>query len=263
VHDAKLDHQIIVTTHSYLIDTGGLNLRTSFGAWAENTGYSAGDHARVANNTYISLADDNLGHSPSSSPAWWALAANYANYAMAYNPDDYQQGMAPASNCGLEMWGGSVGWRGFTEWSNLLAVVGGHFIYAPYHNNDPSGPNPAWYWNRVQATSTSSRRQAVQQIFVNWQELDNGPGCGDGTTDRSHIFILKFSPDSNTIRAYAVSANSGKWTGAAGSAPSPSPVRLFEASYAPLVDCHSDFWRPGLGLPRDRQRGGAPCFGRI
>jgi hypothetical protein len=259
VHDANLDHQVIVTTHAYMVDTGGLNLRTSFAEWNANTNYSMGDHARIANNTYISLADNNVGRPPSSSPSWWALAATYGNYAYAYNPEDYQQGIAPASNCGLEMWGGSAGWRGFTEWSNLVAVVNGHFIYAPHHNNDPSGPNPAWYWNRVEATSSSARRQAVQQIFVNWQELDNAPGCGDGTAERSHVFILKFLPDSNTVRGYALSASNGKWIGAAGSSPALSPVRLFEASYSPLVDCHNDLSRFWFGFPRDRRRGSAPC----
>ena len=262
VHDANLDHQVIITTHAYLVDTGGLNLRSTFAAWSPGVAYAAGDHAIVSGITYLSVANNNVGRPPLSSPSWWAMAANYGNYAYGVNPDGYQQGVAPASNCGLEMWGGSRGWRGFTEWSNLLAVVNGHFIYAPHHNNDPSGPNPAWYWNRTQAISTSSRRQNVQQIFVNWQELDNAPGCADRVTDRAHLFILKFLPASNTVRAYAFSANTGKWMGGPSATPSFSPVRLFEASYSPLNSCRDEVWRSWFGLP-PRRRSGSSCADRI
>lgn len=191
------NHEVIITTHSYMTDMGSLVYR--------NSGISG------------------VGPGASNDPYW-----------MAYGPDFYSQGAAPASNSGYEQWNGASGQVGYTAWANPpRAIFCGHWIYQSYHTTGPATP---WYWQRQPATANSG--VTAQQIFVNAQDLDNvsncGSGSGDGTSDSAHLFIVQF-PTDTTIQGYMLSANTGLWYGAVGVTGQSSPITLFSQTYAPLV----------------------------
>jgi hypothetical protein len=235
-----------------------------FFSWDQRSGksYFGGGYGSAGDNYYIKLTIGSwklivmsLEFHPRSAVMDWAKGVHDANptysvivtthsYLTSYGnqvqrgtgvtgvndggPDTYNQGSAPASNAGTEMWSG---W--FTGWSRLLMIVSGHFLWRQSY---PQG----WVWQQVPVTSTSSRGQTVQQIFTNQQDGDDGYDYatgGQGVTspcdvglESQHLFFLKFLPSVNKLRAYSVSVNTGNWIGAAGSMANASPVRLFEAS---------------------------------
>jgi hypothetical protein len=192
IHDSFLDHECIVTTHSYLTDMGD-----------------------------------------------WACAPTDPLRSQ-YNLDDYKIGPAPASNSGYQMWHGSPGippWPGLSTWSNVTMVLGGHSVYGGWHDTGPFKPRR---WQRVAVPSKSDRKQSVQQIFANWQDLESDPRtyCQNAAAGAAHLFLLKFRPALGTLEGYALSTNSGLWCdGPEGAAISTSPVRLFSVAY------------PGVGAP--------------
>jgi hypothetical protein len=158
---------------------------------------------------------------------------------------------APFSNSGLEMWRGymtsgggadpsSTGWSGFRQWPNLQGILCGHYV-------DPVAEGAGHsFWTRIPVTSDSARRQTVQQIFCNLQNLDyvgtpneggytNANYCPgnvlNGLTDIMHLFYLTFRPSQGTVEGALLSANTGLWaTGMGNTIPictSPTPVNLF------------------------------------
>lgn len=141
-------------------------------------------------------------------------------------PGQYLMADAPASNSGSQIWGGSDStWPGCSGWNNLTMIVGGHFI---------DGYVTGWVWKYSTSTSTSPRRQAVNNIFVNTQEADLAHYCPggiiDGVSDIAHLMLCRISPATQTMETFMVSTNTGLWTGNVGTRSNPTPVQLFTAA---------------------------------
>ncbi len=191
IHDTYTDHECIVVTHSYLTDMATLG----------------------------AMSDD---------PTWNLGGQGYNNDDGTLNQTN---GLAAGGNSGYKQWNTAT--IGYKNWSRLTMVLCGHWIYASFHDTGHlAGGGASWYWQQQQVTSTSARLQAVQQIFYNEQDLDNGATnpCADATLDAGHLMILKF-PGDGTLEGYALSVNTGKWTGALNSSPVTDPVRLFSVAY--------------------------------
>jgi hypothetical protein len=188
VHDAHPFHECWITTHSYLSDQASVSPNPDTPS------------NRVTRGT---LGPDNV-----------------------WGPDAYALGAAPASNSGDEMWNGSgPTWAdGLKSFTNLTAIFSGHWI-------DPA-TDGGWYWQCNYPQSSSARGQRVLEVFANWQQLDYSTHCGntvDGNSDSGHLMILRFREDlcPRVVEAFALSTNSGKWYGPAGSVPAVGPIQLF------------------------------------
>lgn len=238
---------VIITTHGYMTDAGAVQPRSS-GAWSSGTTYDIGEHATRSGAGFIyqSLQAGNINHTPESSPTWWAQFSPWYDtfYADADNPDDYAMGNAPLSNCGQEMWAGSVGpdpnnggaittWTGLKLIPNVQMIICGHYVYASHHSGGGVGPSAPWQWNEQGNTSTSSRAQRVSQFYCNHQNIDNtGGGCPSSSVMGAAVYLIRIKPAAGLIQGYAYATTASKWIGTSGSPLNVSPVKLFEVSYA-------------------------------
>lgn len=189
------DHEVIVTTHSYMTDMGNL--------------------------VYRDTAISGAGVGASSDPYW-----------KAYGPDNYVQGAAPASNSGYEQWNGASGQVGYKAWANPPRIIlCGHWLYQPYHATGPATP---WYWQRQAATANSgvvAQQIFANAQDLDNVSAYCGSGPGDGVADVAHLFLINF-PNDTTVEGYMLSVNTGKWYGAAGVTGQASPVTLFSQPYS-------------------------------
>jgi hypothetical protein len=154
--------------------------------------------------------------------------------ANSYGPDSYSMGPAPGSNSGCEMWNGSdATWVGMKSWTNLTLVINGHELVAGSHLE---GPDASFYTLLQPITSVSTKAQTVQQIFTNFQDLDQPTPCtggvGDPTKNAAHITLLKFRPAINKLEVYSLSTLSGNWVAAGPTLSySGTPVALYNVNY--------------------------------
>jgi hypothetical protein len=176
----------------------------------------------------------------------------------AAGPDVYNQGAAPNSTSGTEMWAGSGTFEGFRTWTRLRMIVCGHWVWKPWQV-DSNGKDTGWIWMRTPIASASERGQTVHQVFANVQDADNtydyatggttGAPCVAGV-ESAHLFILKFCPSLERLRFYGLSTHTGNWTGPKAMYTSAIPVRLFDVDW-PAEPEHGPFThRP----PRKRGR---------
>lgn len=129
----------------------------------------------------------------------------------SYGPDAYSMAAAPYSNSAAEAWG-TVG---VNTWSNLFGIFGGHDIFGS-QNSDPAGKaSPQWYWQRVPIKSASSRRQTVQQLFANSQQLDEACSMSvsqaSGAGQSASVFLLSRRPALGVLEGRMISTQSGNW----------------------------------------------------
>jgi len=129
----------------------------------------------------------------------------------SYGPDAYSMAGAPYSNSAAEAWSTA----GVNTWSNLFGIFGGHDIFGS-QNSDPSGKaSPQWYWQQVPIKSASSRRQTVQQLFANSQQLDEACSMSvsqaSGAGQSASVFLLSRRPALGVLEGRMISTQSGNW----------------------------------------------------
>jgi hypothetical protein len=143
--------------------------------------------------------------------AWLTTNGTQFQRTDTYGPDAYQMGSAPYSNSASEAWN-SIGVK---TWPNLLGIFSGHDLLGST-NSDPSGKlSPAWYWQEVPIRSDSSRKQTVQQLFANSQQIDSAcsssvsPASGAGQV--ASVFLLSRRPALGLLEGRMISTLTGNW----------------------------------------------------
>jgi hypothetical protein len=143
--------------------------------------------------------------------AWLTTNGTQFQRKDSYGPDSYSMAAAPYSNSAAEAWS-TVG---VNTWSNLCGTFSGHDILGS-KNADPLGTaSPAWYWQQVPIKSASSRRQTVQQLFANSQQLDEACSAsvsqGTGAGQTASVFLLSRRPALGLLEGRMISTQSGNW----------------------------------------------------
>jgi hypothetical protein len=145
--------------------------------------------------------------------AWLTRTGARYQRTDSYGPNSYAMADAPYSNSAEEAWST----LGVNTWSNLFGIFGGHDLFSSEISDPPTKLYPGWFWQQVPVTSNSSRRQTVQQMFVNSQEIDRGcrvsvsPASGAG--QMASVFLLSRRPALGLIEGRMVSTQSGEWFG--------------------------------------------------
>ena len=143
--------------------------------------------------------------------AWLTAWGTQYRRTDGYGPDFYSMPGAPYSNCAVESWN-TVG---VNAWPNLLAIFSGHDIFDP-KRPAPGGVNsPAWYWQQVAVSSESKRRQTVQQVFANAQELDHAcsksVSQATGAGQIASVFLLSRRLALGVLEGRMISTQSRNW----------------------------------------------------
>jgi hypothetical protein len=143
--------------------------------------------------------------------AWLTTNGTQFQRKDTYGPDAYSMAGAPYSNSAAEAWS-TVG---VNTWSNLFGIFGGHDIFGS-QNSDPSGKaSPQWYWQQVPIKSASSRKQTVQQLFANSQQLDEACSMSasqaSGAGQTASVFLLSRRPALGVLEGRMISTQSGNW----------------------------------------------------
>jgi hypothetical protein len=193
IHDAHLDHECWITTHSYLSDQANVS------------------------------SDPNA---PTN-----RVTRGTGGLNNCWGPDAYAMGAAPASNSADEMWNGSdATWQdGLKSFTNLTAIFSGHWIDPAsdggwyWQRNFPRSSS-------ARAQSVLEMFANWQQLDLTTQ---CGGNPQSGAADAGHLMILRFREDlvPRLVEAFALSTNSGRWYGAKGSVPTAAPVQLFRLDF--------------------------------
>lgn len=172
--------------------------------------------------------------------AWLTATGTQYQRTDTYGPAQYAMAEAPYSNSAAEAWSGV----GVGTWPNLFGIFSGHDLVGT-----PGASNPAWYWQRAPIQSAGVRRQTVQQLFVNSQQLDSGCGTSVSTANGSgqiaSVFLLSRRPEPGVIEGRMISTQTGDWFGPpsssypAGSSWSASETLLFSVPFAGLHRQHT------------------------
>jgi hypothetical protein len=168
---------------------------------------------------------------------WLTANATQFQREDAYGPNAYGMPAAPYSNSAAEAWR-TVG---VNRWPNLCAIFSGHDL-TDSHNTDPDGTSvPAWYWQLAPVKSRSRRRQTVQQLFANAQQIDgacsNAVSEASGAGQTASVFLLTRRLALGLLEGRMISTHSGNWFKArspsfpAGSSWSTSETLLFSVVF--------------------------------
>ncbi|MEK6702668.1 MAG: hypothetical protein AABZ53_10415, partial [Planctomycetota bacterium] len=129
----------------------GLGALEWHAAWASNTTYASNNAVLFNGSTYRSLTDNNIGNSPSSSPAYWSLVAAKGDTG-AIGPigpigQDGKQGergvsgaQGPAGPQGLTGPAGATGPQGLTGPTGTTGPQGPQGLTGPAGDQGPIGP---------------------------------------------------------------------------------------------------------------------------
>jgi hypothetical protein len=143
--------------------------------------------------------------------AWLTAWGSQYRRTDGYGPDGYSMPGAPFSNAAAEAWNDI----GVKTWPNLFGVFCGHDIFDPKRAAPSGVTTPAWFWQQVPIKSESSRRQTVQQIFVNSQELDHvcskSASQGNGQGQIASVFLLSRRPARGVLEGRMISTRSTNW----------------------------------------------------
>jgi hypothetical protein len=143
--------------------------------------------------------------------AWLTAWGSQYRRSDGYGPDGYSMPAAPFSNATVESWNDI----GVKTWPNLFGVFCGHDIFDPKRPSPAGVTTPAWFWQQVPIKSESSRRQTVQQIFANSQELDHGcsksANLSNGQGQIASVFLLSRRLSMGVLEGRMVSTRSGNW----------------------------------------------------
>jgi hypothetical protein len=145
--------------------------------------------------------------------AWLTTNGTQFRRTDTYGPDAYSMAGGRYSNSAEEAWHHV----GVSTWSNLLGIFSGHDLIGS-QNTDPSGTLlPAWYWQQVPVKSNSRRRQTVQQVFANSQQLDDACSASASTASGSgqvaSVFLLSRRPSLGVLEGRMISTQTGDWFG--------------------------------------------------
>jgi hypothetical protein len=143
--------------------------------------------------------------------AWLTAWGTQYQRADGYGPDSYSMAGAPYSNCAVEAWN-TVG---VNAWPNLFGIFCGHDIFDAKRSAPASATSSAWYWQQVPVQSESKRRQTVQQLFANSQELDhacsNSMSQATGAGQIASVFLLSRRPALGVLEGRMISTQSKSW----------------------------------------------------
>jgi hypothetical protein len=145
--------------------------------------------------------------------AWLTTNGTQFQRTDTYGPNAYSMAGAPYSNSAAEAWST----LGVDTWPNLFGTFSGHDLFGS-QNSDPSGTSsPPWFWQRVPVESESSRRQTVQQLFTNSQQIDVGCSMSasqaNGAGQMASVFLLSRRPELGLLEGRMISTHSGNWFG--------------------------------------------------
>jgi hypothetical protein len=136
--------------------------------------------------------------------AWLKASGTLFQRSDGYGPNAYSMAEAPYSNSAAEAWSTI----GVSTWSNLLGIFSGHDLMASA---------PAWFWQRAPVKSDSLRRQTVQQLFVNSQQLDyacsTSVSMATGAGQVASVFLLSRRPALGLLEGRMISTQTGDWFG--------------------------------------------------
>jgi hypothetical protein len=143
--------------------------------------------------------------------AWLTTNGTQFQRTDTYGPDLYSMVGAPYSNSAAEAWSTI----GVNSWSNLFGIFSGHDIFGS-RNSAPSGTlSPAWFWQQVPVKSNSSRRQTVQQLFANSQQIDSACSMSasqaSGAGQTASVFLLSRRLAWGLLEGRMISTTSGNW----------------------------------------------------
>jgi hypothetical protein len=136
--------------------------------------------------------------------AWLTMRGTQYQRTDGYGPDFYSMGSAPYSNSAAEAWNAV----GVNTWSNLFGIFSGHDIF-------PGDSSPGWYWQQVPVKSNSERKQTVQQLFANTQEIDHACSTSasqaSGAGQIASVFLLSRRPALGLLEGRMISTHSSNW----------------------------------------------------
>lgn len=140
--------------------------------------------------------------------AWLTTNGTQFQRTDTYGPNAYGMPAAPYSNSAEEAWSS----RGVNTWPNLFGIFSGHDLLSS-HNS--AAAFPPWYWQHVPVNSRSSRHQAVHQLFVNSQEIDQVCGASasqaTGAGQIASVFLLSRRPALGLLEGRMLSTRTGDW----------------------------------------------------
>jgi hypothetical protein len=158
--------------------------------------------------------------------AWLTINGTQYDRTDAFGPNGYKMADSPYSNSAVQAWSDI----GVNTWPNLFGVFGGHDVFAGRHvrrddtirdeitreERQPSDTSSSeWFWHQVPVQSNSSRRQTVQQLFANSQQIDEGcsPGLNTatGAGQIASVFLLSRRLELGLLEGRMISTQSRDW----------------------------------------------------
>ncbi len=140
--------------------------------------------------------------------AWLTTNGTQFQRADGYGPNAYSMAGAPYSNSAGEAWNTLR----VNTWSNLFGIFCGHDLI---DSGNLGASRPPWFWQRVPVRSSSRRRQTVQQLFANSQQIDAvcdpliSQATGSGQI--AGVFLLSRRPGRRLLEGRMISTHSGNW----------------------------------------------------
>jgi hypothetical protein len=155
--------------------------------------------------------------------AWLTVTGEQFTRADGFGPNTYRMADAPYSNSTVQAWD----ILGVKTWSNLFGIFGGHDVFRGRRAHREDGGraetqlpqldalSSEWYWHQVPVRSASSRRQTVQQLFVNAQQIDELCGAdvstASGAGQIASVFLLSRRPALGLLEGRMISTQSRDW----------------------------------------------------
>ena len=167
--------------------------------------------------------------------AWLTMGGEQFERKGVHGPEAYLMAGPPYSNSAVEAWS-TVG---VNTWPDLCGIFCGHDTV----RDQPVG------WQRVAIRSESARRQSVQQLFVNSQQLDQVCSASasrvTGAGQVANIFLLSRRPALGLLEGRMISTHTENWFK---SKPSSLPGGTNWSEHEKLL-----FSVPFAGLARERE----------
>jgi hypothetical protein len=155
--------------------------------------------------------------------AWLTARGTQYQRTTGYGPNFYKMADAPYSNSAAEAWST----LGINTWPHLYGIFGGHDLCGRKKSDPLDISASAWFWQQVPVRSNSSRGQAVHQLFVNSQELDDecsmSVSNANGAGQLASVFLLSRRPKLGLLEGRMISTHSGDWFGSRASFPDGTP----------------------------------------
>lgn len=133
--------------------------------------------------------------------AWLTIRGKQFERKEPHGPETYSMAPPPYSNSAVEAWS-TVG---VNTWPNLCGIFCGHDTF----KDQPLG------WQRAAIKSDSARRQTVQQLFVNSQQLDVACSASTsratGAGQVANVFLLSRRTALGLLEGRMISTHTENW----------------------------------------------------